>query len=107
VTLTDTGPLVALIDRNDPNHVQCLDATKHLPSGSLVTSWPYFTEAMHLLFRAGGHAAQQALWQLRSTGRLALHESTSAGIDRMTELMDKYQDKPPQSIFSRSGIAGG
>jgi predicted nucleic acid-binding protein len=49
---------------------------------------------MYLLFRAGGHTAQEALWRLRSTGRLTLHESTAAEIDRMSELMARYHDRP-------------
>lgn len=50
--LTDTGPLVALINRNDPNHIVCLAAAKRLPQGPLLTTWPCLTEAMHLLFQA-------------------------------------------------------
>ncbi len=49
MTLTDTGPLVALINRRDPNHARCLAVTRLLPNESLVTSWPCFTEAMYLL----------------------------------------------------------
>jgi predicted nucleic acid-binding protein len=49
---------------------------------------------MYLVFRAGGFSAQAAFWQLRSANRLLLHDSTAAEIDRMIELMDKYQDLP-------------
>lgn len=48
-TLTDTGPLVALINRNDPNHRTCLNASRRLPAGPLLTTWPCFTEAMYLV----------------------------------------------------------
>ena len=61
MTLTDTGPLVAIVNRNDPHHEVCVVATKRLPAGPLVTSWPCFTEAMYLVFRAGGYPAQVAL----------------------------------------------
>lgn len=54
MTLTDTGPLVALLNRNNPNHAACVAATQRLPAGPLMTTWPCFTEAMHLLFRTGG-----------------------------------------------------
>lgn len=94
MTLTDTGPLVALINRNDPNHAKCVAATKRLPVGPLITTWPCFTEAMYLLFRGGGYPAQRALWELWAAGRLLLHEITVAEMDRMSELMDKYRDKP-------------
>ena len=51
MTLTDTGPLVALVNRNDPNHAACVTATRRLPSGPLITTWPCFTEAMYLVPR--------------------------------------------------------
>jgi hypothetical protein len=65
-----------------------------LPSGPLVVTWPCFTEAMYLLHRASGHAAQAALWQLHQTGRLLLHESTESEVIRIAELMAKYADLP-------------
>lgn len=92
--LTDTGPLVALINRNDPNHPRCVAATKQLPSAALVTTWPCFTEAMYLLFRAGGYPAQAALWYWRARGQLILHHLTEAEVDRMAVLMNKYRDRP-------------
>jgi uncharacterized protein len=94
VILTDTGPLVALVNKNDPNHTVCLTTTKRLPAEPLVTTWPCLTEAMYLLFQAGGYPAQAALWQLRTTGRLVLHDLTRDEVDRMIALMEKYQDRP-------------
>lgn len=92
--LTDTGPLIALINRNDRNHAACLAATKLLPAGPLLTTWPCFTEAMYLLFQAGGHAAQAELWRWRSAGRLALHDLGETEMDRMAALMQTYRDTP-------------
>jgi len=94
VTLTDTGPLVALINKNDPNHRSCLDATKRLPAGPLVTTWPCFTEAMYLISQAGGYPAQAELWRWRTAGRLVLHDLSGDEVDRMAALMDKYKDRP-------------
>lgn len=94
MTRTDTGPLVALVNRNDPNHAKCVTVTRRLPAEPLVTSWPCFTEAMYLAFRAGGYPAQAELWRWRSAGRLLLHDLTAPAIDRMAALMEKYQDRP-------------
>ncbi|MEM8638031.1 MAG: PIN domain nuclease [Cyanobacteria bacterium P01_G01_bin.54] len=94
MNLTDTGPLVALINQNDPNHAACVTAIGRLPNAPLLTTWPCFTEAMYLLFRAGGFPAQSALWRLRSTGRLQLHPLTDTEIDRMMVLMETYSDRP-------------
>lgn len=62
MTPCDTGPLVALIDRDDPHHPRCVAALDRLPPDVLVTSWPCLTEAMYLLGRASGLPAQEALW---------------------------------------------
>ncbi len=94
MTLTDTGPIVALINRNDPNHARCLETVKTLPSGTLITTWPCFTEAMYLLYRAAGYAGQAGLWRWRSAGRLALLDLTTQETDRVDALMAKYQDRP-------------
>lgn len=45
MTLIDTGPLVALLDKNDPNHTLCLDTAKKLPRGFLLTTLFCVTEA--------------------------------------------------------------
>jgi len=94
VTLTDSGPLIALVNKNDPNHARCLAAAKRFPAVPLLTTWPCFTEAMYLVFRAGGYPAQAELWRWRTARRMILHESTENEIDRMAALMEKYRDRP-------------
>lgn len=110
MTLTDTGPLVALINKNDSNHRRCLDTAKRLPAGPLVTTWPCFTEAMYLVFQAGGYPAQAELWRWRTAGRLILHDLAGEEIDRMATLMDKYQDRPMDladaSLIAAAGRLG-
>lgn len=92
--LTDTGALVALLDRDDPDHAVCVNAAKHLPAAPLLTTWPCFTEAMYLLGEVGGYRYQAELWKTQTTQRLILHDLTTAEIKRMAELMEKYQDTP-------------
>lgn len=46
--LVDAGPLVALVDRGDPDHEACVASLKTLRD-ALITVWPAFTEAMYLL----------------------------------------------------------
>lgn len=90
----DAGPLVALIDRKDPGHSRCVGAMQDLPPGSLLTTWACFTEAMHLVGRAGGGAARRSLWDLWQAGLVALHDPSPAEVLPMATLMDKYADRP-------------
>ncbi len=94
MTLTDTGPLVALLDKDDSRHADCVAALQGLPGDSLLTTWPCFTEAMYLLGSVGGFRYQEKLWKLRASGSLNLHDATPAEIDRMAALMSKYRDRP-------------
>ncbi len=91
--LTDAGPLVAIIDADEPDHASCMDALDQLTL-PLITTWPAFTEAMYLLARAGGIRAQQAIWRLVSTDRLVLADLSPSAIDRSARLMDQYSDRP-------------
>lgn len=92
MTLVDAGPLVALLDRDEPDHERCRDVVRSL-SGPLLTTWPAFTEAMYLLGSAGW-PAQEGLWRLVLRGDLALAESTKTQLERARVLMEKYRDVP-------------
>ncbi|MCA1842094.1 MAG: PIN domain-containing protein [Actinobacteria bacterium] len=93
MTLTDAGPLVALIDADEADHATCVLALRQLEL-PLVTTCPAFTEAMYLLSRAGGPAGRQALWRLVFTDRLQLADLDRAALKRTAALMDKYADRP-------------
>lgn len=94
MTLTDAGPLVALADEDDGSHAICVEVAKRLPPRPLITTWPCFTEAMYLLGSSGGWRYQERLWKLHQEQRLMLHNLTIAEIERIAELMEKYQDTP-------------
>src|SRR5688572_10971215 len=87
--LVDAGPLVAILDRSDPAHAECVESLATL-RGSLVTVWPAFTEALYLLGSAW--SGQRALWSRLETGALALARLDEADAPRMRELMEKYRD---------------
>ena len=94
MTLTDAGPLVALLDAGDQHHAECIDALSRVPSFPLLTTWVCFTEAMYLLGEVGGYTYQAALWDLIGTGRLVLHDLAPQEADRMAGLMDQYRETP-------------
>jgi predicted nucleic acid-binding protein len=91
--LTDTGPLVALIDQKQPPHKACREVYEAAES-PLLTTWPCFSEAMHILGRIGGWPPQALLWGLLRHSGLHVHAPSSAEIERMHILMGKYKDRP-------------
>lgn len=93
MTLTDAGPLVALIDADEADHETCVLSLQTLTL-PLLTTWPAFTEAMYLLGRAGGSAGQQALWKLVLSRRLDVVELSRGAVERSSVLMAKYADRP-------------
>ncbi|HZI96691.1 MAG TPA: PIN domain-containing protein [Actinomycetales bacterium] len=93
MTLTDAGPLVAVIDSDETNHERCRDMLDRL-SLPLVTTWPAFTEAMHLVARAGGSRGTDSLWALVLSERLELVDLSRRLVERAAELMTKYADRP-------------
>jgi predicted nucleic acid-binding protein len=93
MTLTDAGPLVALIDADEPDHQLCRDTLPHLER-PMITTWAAFTEAMYLLSRLGDPAGWKALWRLVSTGRLRLADLSREAVARSEALMTKYADLP-------------
>jgi predicted nucleic acid-binding protein len=94
VTLVDAGPLIALINRNDPDHERCVAQLPQLPRSPLVTTWPCLAEAMYLLHRVAGHAGQDELWGYVADGLVDIHASSNAERGRMRILMAQYADSP-------------
>ena len=89
--LTDAGPLVALIDRGEPDHDRCRRALAGL-RGPMLTTWPACTEAMYLVSESGGWSAQELLWRLIERGDLVVEMPRR--LDRIPVLMAKYADLP-------------
>ncbi len=93
MTLCDTGPLIALLDRKQARHTDCRRVLPSL-SAPLVTTWPCFAEAMYLLGRNLGYPAQDALWQYVADELLAIHRQSEQEGLRMRALMAAYRDAP-------------
>ena len=94
MTLCDTGPLVALIDRHDTEHVRSAELLRQLGPMDLVTTWECVTEAMYFLQRAGGFAAQDEFWQILEEGAVRVHELGTDARKKMRLLMQKCADAP-------------
>ncbi len=91
--LTDAGPLVALYDRADEDHDACRRVAQQV-QGPMISTWPVFTEVMHLLRGRGGRRAQSALWRLWHDGKLDLVDLDRTTTLRAADLMEKYADVP-------------
>ena len=93
MTLTDAGPLVALLDQDEPDHARCVKQLQGL-SAPMVTTWPAFTEAMYLVGEALSWRGQEALWRILLRGDLRIVEAGASTAHRMERLMSKYRDVP-------------
>lgn len=89
--LVDAGPLIALIHIDDEHHLRCRDVLASLRE-PMLTVWPAFTEAMHLL--GFSHTGQDALWAFLESDALRMADLTVDDCRRMRELMKKYRDLP-------------
>lgn len=94
MTLVDTGPLVALVDKKDSRHADAVATLKSLKPGPLLTTWPCITEAMHMVNRSAGQPGQAGLWKMVFAGRVVIREAGPDEPPRMAELMEQYRDLP-------------
>lgn len=93
MTLTDAGPLIALIDAGEPDHERCKSCLAQIKL-PLLTTWAAFTEAMYLLGRAGGWQGQEALWRLVLRDDLVVANASPESNRRASQLMERYADRP-------------
>jgi len=93
MTLGDTGPLVALVDKKQKASARCR-ATLETLSKPVITTWPCFTEAMYLCYEAGGWPMQRLLWTYIEKNVVSFYSLTDADTERMLALMQQYRDSP-------------
>src|SRR5262245_45487505 len=91
IAIADTGPLVALIDRDTKEHEWVCDYTKALPR-PLLTSEPVLTEAAFLLTRSGFDADE--LFALTDAGAIAVGIEFNRERGALRWLLRKYRSVP-------------
>lgn len=89
--LIDTGPLVALFEPRDHNHLRC-SATLGRLVEPLFTTIPVLTEAFHLL-RPDSRGADW-LREFITRGGLSMWFMDRRSLERAFELMRLYSDHP-------------
>lgn len=88
--LVDTGPLVALLDRNDRWHGR-VRAYLARYRGGLITTWPVLTEAASLC----GVEEQIAIVGMVESGTIDIAPQTSGDAARIKWYLAKYRDRVP------------
>jgi uncharacterized protein len=88
--LLDTGPIVALLDRDDGAHARCVEAARR-ERARLVSTWAVVTEAMYLLHDSTAAQSELLGWLEKGHVRIAeLHDL----LPRIRKLLEKYADLP-------------
>ena len=89
--LTDSGPLVALLDRSDQYHAWAAEQFSHL-SSPLLTCEGAITEATHLLKDAG--VPPWNVVELVEREIVTVHFNLGNHLNRVLSLMKKYAHTP-------------
>lgn len=89
----DTGPLVAVLNKNDAHHRRCLDLLE-THRGPLLVPSPVLAEVSYFLETRVGPDAEAAFLESIANQEIELVELTRADLLRMAELVRKYADFP-------------
>ena len=89
--LIDTGPIVALFDRDDRHHGLCVEILKGIRE-PLITTWPVLTECFYLLNFSW--EVQDNLWLFMQRGGTEIYHLEKEVLRRCRELMKQYHDLP-------------
>ena len=93
VLIVDSGPLVAQLNRNDPDHDRCLDLLESYEGDLLIT--PYvLTETCYLIQTYLGAEAEGNLVEAVAGGDLIQKNLDDDDMVRVVELMRQYQGFP-------------
>ncbi|MGW7658467.1 type II toxin-antitoxin system VapC family toxin [Streptomyces asiaticus] len=91
--IVDTGPIVALLNRNDPDHKSCAELLESHNGELLIT--PYvLTEACYLLAKYVSPDAEINLIEAVAAEDLIQVPTERADLSRMAELMRQYRGFP-------------
>jgi uncharacterized protein len=93
VILCDTGGLLCLVDRSQPQHSAYIKAIARLEK-PLITTWACLAEAMYLAQKQGGWQMQKQISKFILGNLLAIYEIQSGDYYRLFALMAQYQDRP-------------
>ena len=89
--LLDTGAFVALADRSERRHADCV-AVLESWSGRIVTTEAVLTETLHLV--GPRWQAQKVCLEFLLRGAFLMAPASQASLKRVSVLMEKYRNVP-------------
>ncbi len=89
--LIDTGPIVALFDKDDRYHEVSVETLKEIKE-PLVSTWPVLTECFYLLNFSW--EIQDDLWLFLQRGGIDIYPLEKRHSLKCRELMKQYRDLP-------------
>ena len=89
--LLDTGAFVALVDRSETKHADCVAVLERW-TGPIMTTEAVLTEVLYLVGSAC--PPQQVCLEFFLRGAILLVPSSKASLQRVTALMERYHDLP-------------
>lgn len=89
--IIDTGPMVALFDKDDNYHKDCKRVLAQIRE-PLITTWPVITEVMYLLNFS--FLTQELCLDFIESGGVDIHAESCDRVQMIHQIMKKYKDLP-------------
>ena len=89
--LLDTGPFVALVDRSEARHADCVAALESW-TGVVITTEAVLTETLYLV--GPQWRAQKICLDFLNRGAFQLVPSSQVSLKRVAVLMERYRNMP-------------
>jgi predicted nucleic acid-binding protein len=93
VIVADTGPLVAMLNKDDKDHARCLSYLTRY-RGPIIVPAPVITEVAYLTAQGAGPEVEAAFLDSLARGELTVESTTDTDFARMAELVRQYADFP-------------
>lgn len=92
--VVDSGPLIALFDRDDANHASVVGFLAKHPTLRLLSTWAVLNEASAILSARVSKQAEIDLLEWAERKGLQIVALESSAVSRIRALIIKYQDLP-------------
>jgi uncharacterized protein len=92
--IADSGPLIALFDRDDAHHKRTVEFLAAHPRLRLVTTWAVLNETSALLGSRVGKQAEIDFLTWVERGGISIASQDGSALLRIRALIEKYRDLP-------------